>query len=41
MHGGGHQVATPAMLERVGEFLVSHPKLPKLPKRPTKKERTR
>jgi polyhydroxybutyrate depolymerase len=36
VHGGGHQVATPAMLARVGEFLVSHPKLPKLP---PKKER--
>jgi polyhydroxybutyrate depolymerase len=31
VHGGGHQVATPAMLARVGEFLTSHPKLPKLP----------
>ncbi len=30
VRGGGHQVATPAMLARVGEFLVSHPKLPKL-----------
>ena len=28
VHGGGHQVATPAMLARVGEFLVSHPKRP-------------
>ena len=28
VRGGGHQVATPAMLARVGEFLVSHPKLP-------------
>jgi polyhydroxybutyrate depolymerase len=30
VRGGGHQVATPAMLARVGEFLASHPKLPKL-----------
>ena len=28
VHGGGHQVGTPAMLARVGEFLTSHPKLP-------------
>jgi polyhydroxybutyrate depolymerase len=41
VHGGGHQVATPAMLARVGEFLVSHPKLPKLPKSPPKKKRNR
>jgi polyhydroxybutyrate depolymerase len=39
VHGGGHQVATPAMLERVGEFLVSHPKLPKLPTLRGKKKR--
>jgi polyhydroxybutyrate depolymerase len=37
VHGGGHQVATPAMLARVGEFLVSHPKLPRLP--PKKKRK--
>ena len=37
VHGGGHQVATPAMLARVGEFLVNHPKLPKTP--PKKKRR--
>ena len=37
VRGGGHQVATPAMLARVGEFLVSHPKLPKLP--PKKKRK--
>jgi polyhydroxybutyrate depolymerase len=37
VRGGGHQVATPAMLARVGEFLVSHPKLPRLP--PTKKRK--
>lgn len=38
VRGGGHQVATPAMLARVGEFLVSHPKLPKTP---TKKKQKR
>ncbi len=26
VHGGGHQVATPALLERVGEWLSAHPK---------------
>jgi polyhydroxybutyrate depolymerase len=35
VHGGGHQVATPAMLARVGEFLANHTKTPK------KKERKR
>ena len=38
VRGGGHQVATPAMLARVGEFLASHPKLPKTP---TEKKRKR
>ena len=33
VRGGGHQVATPAMLARVGEFLVSHSKTP--PKKKT------
>jgi len=33
VRGGGHQVATPAMLERVGEFLASHPKTPPQKKR--------
>jgi polyhydroxybutyrate depolymerase len=28
VHGGGHQIATPALLERVGEWLAAHPKLP-------------
>ncbi len=37
VRGGGHQVATPAMLARIGEFLVSHQKLPKLP--PDKKQK--
>jgi len=41
VHGGGHQMATPTMLARVGEFLASHPKLPKLPKTPPKKKRRR
>ena len=36
VRGGGHQVATPAMLARVGEFLAAHPKLP-----PTKKQKRR
>ena len=36
VRGGGHQVATPAMLARVGEFLASHSKTP-----PTKKKRKR
>jgi polyhydroxybutyrate depolymerase len=26
VHGGGHQVMTPALLARVGEFLMAHPK---------------
>jgi len=26
VHGGGHQVATPALLARVGDFLAAHPK---------------
>jgi len=33
VHGGGHQVATPALLARVGEFLAEHPKLAKSAKR--------
>ena len=41
VRGGGHQVATPAMLARVGDFLASNPKLPKLSKTPTKKKRKR
>ena len=43
VRGGGHQVATPAMLARVGEFLVSHPKLPaeKQPKGKKKQKQNR
>jgi polyhydroxybutyrate depolymerase len=33
VHGGGHQVATPAMLARVGDFLASHSKTPPKKKR--------
>jgi polyhydroxybutyrate depolymerase len=39
VHGGGHQVATPAMLARVGDFLVDHPKLP--PEKKQKRKRKR
>lgn len=28
VHGAGHQVATPALLERVGDWLAAHPKPP-------------
>jgi poly(3-hydroxybutyrate) depolymerase len=28
VHGGAHQVMTPALLARVGEFLAAHPKAP-------------
>ncbi|HEY6476159.1 MAG TPA: PHB depolymerase family esterase [Polyangia bacterium] len=38
VHGGGHQVATPALLARVGEFLAAHPKAaPKKKTAPQKK----
>ena len=33
VRGGGHQVATPAMLARVGDFLASHSKTPTKKKR--------
>ncbi len=39
VRGGGHQVATPALLARVGEFLVSHPKAP--PRKKSRRERNR
>jgi polyhydroxybutyrate depolymerase len=39
VRGGGHQVATPAMLARVGDFLVSHPKLPTTRKKKQKQKR--
>jgi polyhydroxybutyrate depolymerase len=29
VHGGGHQVMTPALMRRVGDFLAANPKLPK------------
>jgi polyhydroxybutyrate depolymerase len=37
VRGGGHQVATPAMLARVGEFLAAHPKLSPTPTRKKRK----
>jgi polyhydroxybutyrate depolymerase len=39
VHGGGHQVATPAMLARVGDFLMSHPKLPRDKSKAKKRKR--
>ena len=39
VHGGGHQVATPAMMARAGDFLVSHPKLPPEKKQKQKRKR--
>jgi polyhydroxybutyrate depolymerase len=33
VHGGGHQVATPAMLAQVGDFLAGHSKTPTKKKR--------
>ena len=39
VRGGGHQVATPAMLARVGEFLVSHSKTPPQKKKQQKQKR--
>jgi polyhydroxybutyrate depolymerase len=41
VHGGGHQVATPALLARVGEFLAAHPKAPPKKKQPRKRQRER
>jgi polyhydroxybutyrate depolymerase len=41
VHGGGHQVMTPALLARVGEFLAAHPKAPPKKKEPRKKKRER
>ncbi|HEY4394247.1 MAG TPA: PHB depolymerase family esterase [Polyangia bacterium] len=48
VHGGGHQVMTPALLARVGEFLSAHPKVPpkkktttKTTKEPPRKKRER
>ena len=38
VHGGGHQVMTPALLARVGEFLAAHPKAPPRKKEPRKKK---
>jgi polyhydroxybutyrate depolymerase len=37
VHGGGHQIATPALLARVGEWLAAHPKAP--PKKKTAKRK--
>ena len=39
VRGGGHQVATPAILARAGDFLVSHPKLPPEKKQKQKRKR--
>jgi len=39
VHGGVHQVMTPALLARVGEFLAAHPKVPKAPKKKQRKKR--
>ena len=39
VRGGGHQVATPAMLARVGDFLADHPKLPPQTKRKGKRKK--
>ena len=40
VHGGGHQLMTPALLARIGDFLAAHPKTPKK-KKPQKKKRER
>jgi polyhydroxybutyrate depolymerase len=37
VHGGGHQIATPALLARVGEWLAAHPKAPPKKKAAKKK----
>jgi polyhydroxybutyrate depolymerase len=42
VHGGGHQVMTPALLARVGDFLAAHPKAePKKKKDERKKKHER
>jgi polyhydroxybutyrate depolymerase len=38
VHGGGHQLMTPALVARVGEFLAAHPKTPPKKKEPRKKK---
>jgi polyhydroxybutyrate depolymerase len=40
VRGGGHQVATPALLARIGDFLAAHPKGP-TEKQKEKKKKTR
>jgi len=39
VHGGAHQVLTPALLARVGEFLAAHPKAPPKRKREAPKKK--
>jgi polyhydroxybutyrate depolymerase len=39
VRGGGHQVATPALLARVGDFLAAHPKTPPEKEKQKKKKK--
>jgi polyhydroxybutyrate depolymerase len=41
VHGGGHQVMTPTLLARVGEFLAAHPKAPPRKKSPPRQKQKR